>query len=290
MMNSQLEDRTVPVVWACGSYRLDLSEPLIMAILNVTTDSFSGDGLAAKRGEIRGRAERALSEGAAILDIGGESSRPGALPVSTQEELDRVVPIVESLADLGVPLSVDTTKPEVMREVLAAGASIINDIRALEEPGATDVMAGSTAGVCLMHMKGLPVFMQESPAYDDVRNEVSSYLLSRTTELEKRGVARERVVLDPGFGFGKALEHNLALLAGLRSLLSELRYPLLVGVSRKSMLGAITGRGVKERVTASAVAAMLAVQRGASIVRVHDVAETRDALRVWSALRNVEKS
>lgn len=259
-----------------------------MAILNVTTDSFSGDGLALRRNEIRGRAERAVAEGAAILDIGGESTRPGSLPVSTQEELDRVIPVVEDLAGLGVPISVDTTKPEVMRESIAAGAAIINDIKALEEPGAIDAVARSEAGVCLMHMKGLPASMQNSPAYDDVCNEVSSYLQSRATELEANGVVRERLVVDPGFGFGKTLEHNLALLAGLPCLRSELKYPLLVGMSRKSMLGAITGRSVEDRVTASAVAAVLAVQRGASIVRVHDVAATRDALSVWSALRNTE--
>ena len=271
-------------VWSCANYAIDLSTPKIMAIINVTENSFSGDGFAGKREQIRARAERLIADGADILDVGGESTRPGVQPVSLQEELDRIVPVVESLADLGFPISVDTMKPEVMKEAIKAGAAIINDVRALEAPGAIEVVSQSTVGVCLMHMKGEPRTMQQAPRYDDVVQDVAEYLLRRADALHSVGVSRNRVCIDPGFGFGKTLEHNIALFQSLEKFLT-LDCPLLIGVSRKSMLGEITGKPVSQRTTASAIAAVLAISQGASIVRVHDVAETRDALSVWQVLR-----
>ncbi|MBS1210477.1 MAG: dihydropteroate synthase [Proteobacteria bacterium] len=270
-------------VWHCGDYRVVLDTPVIMAIINVTPDSFSGDGVVGSVDAALCQAERALIDGASILDIGGESSRPGALPVSEDEELSRVVPVVEALVRLGVPVSVDTVKPGVMREAIAAGAAIINDINALRMDGAIEVVAQSDAGVCLMHMQGEPRNMQQAPDYADIVGDVESFLVERVSALEAAGVDRSRITLDPGFGFGKTLEHNLQLFRGM-SLLSVHAYPLLVGVSRKSMLGAVTGRAVGERMPASIVTAVLAAQRGAAILRVHDVAATRDALAMWAAI------
>jgi len=271
----------------CGNFRLTLDRPLIMGIVNLTLDSFSGDGLAA--GDLQQAVERGLrliEEGADLLDIGGESSRPGALPVSIEEELARVIPLVERLSDCGVPLSVDTVKPAVMHAAIVAGASMINDINALCAPGALECVAGSNAAVCLMHKQGDPASMQLCPEYADVVGEVQSYLAERARAAEQAGIARERIVIDPGFGFGKTLEHNIALFRHLEQLggRSDVRLPLLVGVSRKSMLGQITGQSVGQRQHASVAAAMLAAQRGASILRVHDVAATRDALAVLKAL------
>jgi len=254
-----------------------------MAIINATPDSFSGDGVAGHFDKALLQAEQALAEGAEILDIGGESSRPGAAFVSEQEELDRVLPLVESLAKLDVPISVDTVKSRVMREAIRAGASIVNDINALRAEGAIEAVVDTDVGVCLMHMQGEPRTMQSSPGYVDVVEEVAAFLQARSDILHAAGVASERILFDPGFGFGKTLEHNKALFAalpGLRAL-----GPLLVGVSRKSMLGQITGRGVEQRVVASAAAALMAAQYGATILRVHDVAATRDALAVLDALR-----
>jgi dihydropteroate synthase len=228
-------------------------------------------------------AEQAVADGADILDIGGESSRPGAMAVSLQEELDRVMPIVEALAQAAVPLSVDTVKPDVMRAAARAGAAIINDINALRESGAVDAVAESDVGVCLMHMQGEPRTMQAAPQYADVVSEVADFLRQRSDILRIAGVAPERILLDPGFGFGKTLMHNVALFEALPRL-RELGRPLLVGVSRKSMLGQITGRPVDQRLAASVAAAVLAAQRGAAILRVHDVAATRDALAVMAAL------
>lgn len=267
----------------CGTYRIDLVRPVIMAIINMTPDSFSGDGLAGQGvAEALARAEQALEAGAGILDVGGESTRPGSPPVSDAEEIERVVPVVERLAGLGVPISVDTMKPAVMTAALAAGASLINDVNGLRAPGALAALAASGAGVCVMHMQGIPGTMQVAPVYGDVVGEVMEFLEARVSALKAAGVARARICLDPGFGFGKALEHNLALLRSLKRF-EALGSPLLVGLSRKSMLGQITGQPVDKRMVASAVGAVLAVEQGARILRVHDVEATRDALRVWEA-------
>lgn len=271
------------LVWQCGEFHLSLEAPLIMAIVNVTPDSFSGDGFGRAKDSAMTRAEKVLHEGAAIIDIGGESSRPGADAVSVQEELDRVLPVVEGLRDCGVPLSVDTVKPEVMREAIACGASIINDITALNAPAAVDVVRQTTAGVCLMHMQGQPGTMQQKPAYTNVAEEVADYLLQRAAALELVGVSSSRIALDPGFGFGKSLQHNCELFRSM-PLQGCAGYPLLVGVSRKTMLGELSGLPVSERALPSVVAAVLAVQHGAHIVRVHDVAATRAGLAVWAGL------
>jgi dihydropteroate synthase len=267
----------------CGRFRLALDRPRIMAIVNVTPDSFSGDGVGSDLDAALRRAEVALAGGADLLDVGGESSRPGAAPVAEQQELDRIIPLVERLAGCPVPISIDTVKPAVMRAAIAAGASLINDINAFQAPGAIEAVREGDAALCVMHMRGEPRSMQVDPRYDDVVAEVGAYLDERVSALRAYGVAAERLIVDPGFGFGKTLEHNLALLGALDRFAAS-GLPVLVGMSRKSMLGAITGRPVGERVMASAAAALLAVQRGASIVRVHDVAATRDALAVWQAL------
>lgn len=270
----------------CGRFDLDLGRPRIMAIINLTSDSFSGDGLAGDVAGAVARAERALEAGADLLDIGGESSRPGANLVSTQEELDRVVPVVEALAGWKVPISVDTVKPEVMRAAIAAGADLINDINGFRAPGAIDAVSEGRAALCVMHMQGEPGTMQADPHYEDVVAEVAAFLAERVAMLRAAGVARERLILDPGFGFGKTLEHNLTLLRALhRSAVDGL--PVLAGMSRKSMIGAITDRPAGQRAVGSAAAALIAVQRGARIVRVHDVAETRDVLRVWEAVEGL---
>lgn len=271
----------------CGRFQLDLSRPHIMAVLNVTPDSFSGDGLVGRLDKALRQAEAAVEAGADILDVGGESSRPGAAPVSAQEELDRVLPLVERLADWAVPVSVDTVKPQVMKAAIRAGAAMINDIAGFRAEGAIEAVVGSDAALCVMHMRGEPRTMQSAPQYTDVVGEVAEFLIERAAVLRTAGVDASRVVLDPGFGFGKTLEHNLALLAALPRLAAK-GYPVLAGLSRKSMLGAITGRAIDERVTASAAAALLAAERGAAIVRVHDVAETRDALAVLRALAEFE--
>ena len=268
----------------CGAYSLTFDRPWIMGIVNVTADSFSGDGHAQDSLAVALRhAERLLAEGADMLDIGGESSRPGAVSVSEAEEVDRVVPLLEALRGCGVPLSVDTVKPGVMRAAIAAGADLINDIAALQAPGALAVVAESRAAVCLMHMQGTPGTMQANPQYHDVVQEVMAFLAERVAAAEAAGIARDRIVLDPGFGFGKTLQHNQTLFKALPDF-AHVDLPLLVGVSRKSMLGQITGREVGERLPASIAAAMLAAQAGAHILRVHDVAATKDALAVLSAL------
>jgi len=269
----------------CGRYTLDLGLPRIMGIVNLTDDSFSGDGLHGHIEAAIAQGLRMVEDGADLLDVGGESSRPGAEPVSLQQELDRVLPVVEALRGCGVPLSIDTVKPEVMAAGLAAGADIINDIAALQAPGALTAVTAGNAGVCLMHMQGKPGSMQGSPHYDDVVAEVLAFLTDRVAACESAGIGRNRIVIDPGFGFGKTLAHNLALLRHLDRF-ANTGLPVLVGLSRKSLLGQITGRPVGERVHASVMAAMLAVQRGAAIVRTHDVAATRDAL---SVLRVVEE-
>ncbi|MBE7422542.1 MAG: dihydropteroate synthase [Zoogloeaceae bacterium] len=267
----------------CGKYRLSLERPLIMGIVNVTPDSFSDGGRHFDAAQAVAHARQLVEAGADILDIGGESSRPGAQPVSEEEELRRIVPVVEALAELRVPLSIDTVKPQVMRRAIAAGASLINDIAALQAPGALRAVADSGAAVCLMHMQGEPRTMQGDPRYGDVVAEVHDFLAQRVAVAQAAGIGRERIVVDPGFGFGKRLEHNLALLRALARF-GDLGAGVLAGLSRKSMLGEITGRKVGLRETASATAALLAARNGARILRVHDVAATRDALAVWAAV------
>lgn len=270
----------------CGRFELALERPKVMAIINLTPDSFSGDGLDLDLDAALRRVDAALAAGADLLDLGGESSRPGAPSVSEQEELDRVIPLVERLAQCPVPVSVDTVKPAVMRAAVAAGASLINDINAFRAPGAVDAVRASDVALCVMHMQGEPRTMQVAPGYEDVVLEVRSFLDARVSALRDEGVALERLLVDPGFGFGKTLEHNLALLRALdRLTVSGL--PVLAGLSRKSMLGVLTGRPVTDRMPASVAAALLAVERGARIVRVHDVAATRDALTVWEAVEGL---
>ena len=268
----------------CGSFRLDLSRPLVMGIVNVTPDSFSDGGRHLLRDTAIAHAQQLIAEGADLLDIGGESTRPGAQAVSVQQELDRVLPVIEGLHGVPVPLSIDTCKSEVMRAALAAGVSMVNDINALQHPEALAAVVASDAAVCLMHKQGQPQTMQLEPHYQDVLSEVMDFLRTRIAAVEAAGVARDRIVADPGFGFGKTLAHNLALLRDLDKF-SELGVPLLAGLSRKSMLGVITGQEVEHRVSASVAAALLAVQRGASIVRVHDVRATCDALKIWQSVR-----
>jgi dihydropteroate synthase len=265
----------------CGKFSLALDRPLIMAIVNLTPDSFSGDGLSAERALAHAREQ--IAAGADLLDLGAESSRPGATPTPLDEELSRLLPVLAGLADCAVPISVDTYKPEVMRAAIAAGASMINDIYGLRRPGALAAVAGSDVALCLMHMAGEPLTMQQQPFYTDVVGEVRAFLGERVRAAENAGIARERLCVDPGFGFGKTLADNLALLSALPQFVAD-GLPLLVGMSRKSMLGAITGRPVDARGPASVAAALLAAQRGAHIIRVHDVAATRDALAVWRAL------
>ena len=269
----------------CGPHTLDLSRPRVMGVLNVTPDSFSDGGRFVEREHALDHARQMVADGADIVDIGGESTRPGALPVPEDVELERVIPLVESLAREGMRVSVDTVKPGVMRAAIAAGACMINDVRALQQPGALAAVAAGSAAVCLMHMQGEPRTMQADPHYDDVVTEVRDFLVERARACEAAGIVRERIVVDPGFGFGKTVAHNLALLRAL-GVLAVSGYPVLVGLSRKSTLGRITGRGPDDRVAASVAAALAAVARGALIVRVHDVRETVDALKVWQAIES----
>ncbi len=264
--------------------------PLVMGVVNVTPDSFSDGGRFDRPERAVEHGLELLQQGADMLDIGGESTRPGSEPVGAEEELARVVPVITGLrAQTEAPISIDTTKPAVMRAAAAAGADMINDVCALTVPGALDAALECRLPVCLMHMQGRPRTMQNKPEYSDVVAEVLGFFQRRVQACLAAGLARENLVLDPGFGFGKTLAHNLALLQRLREL-NSLGYPLLVGVSRKSMLGAITGRQIPDqRVAASVAAALLAAQRGAAIVRVHDVAETVDALKVWQALAELEE-
>ena len=267
----------------CGKFEFSLDRPLVMGIVNLTPDSFSGDGLATDMHAAIAHARRLVDDGAGLLDIGAESSRPGAVPATLDEELERLLPVLDGLNGCGVPISVDTYKPEVMRAAISHGASMINDINGLRRPGAIEAVAESDCAVCLMHMQGQPLTMQENPEYDDVVGEVRGFFAERVEALFASGIASDRLVLDPGFGFGKTLEHNLELLRHLPDL-SVGGLPLLAGLSRKSMLGAITGRPTGQRLAASISVAILAAQCGARILRVHDVAETRDALAVWLAL------
>jgi dihydropteroate synthase len=272
----------------CGSRPLDLSRPQVMGILNVTPDSFSDGGCFNRLDAARRHAEAMVKAGATLIDIGGESTRPGAPPVSEQEELERVCPAVEAIArELDVIISVDTSTAAVMRESACLGAGLINDVRSLQRPGALAAAAESGLPVCLMHMRGEPGTMQDDPQYPDIYAEVHDFLAERMAACAQAGIARERIVLDPGFGFAKTLEHNLRLFQRLERL-HEFGLPLLVGVSRKSMIGKVLDRPVGERLYGSLALAALAVAKGAQIVRVHDVAETVDVIRMIAAVEWAE--
>jgi dihydropteroate synthase len=272
----------------CGRYRLSLDRPLVMGVLNITPDSFADGGAFLDLNDATDRVRQMLGEGADIVDIGGESTRPGAAPTPEASELERVIPLLENIRlacdARGVPISVDTRKPVVMRAAIAAGASMINDINALRAPGAIEALSEGSAAVCLMHMQGEPATMQQSASYDDVVADVAAFLAERASACVAAGIDRARIVLDPGFGFGKTVEHNLTLLRRL-SEIAALGYPLLAGLSRKSTIGMLTGRDVDERMAGSVAAALAAVARGAAVVRVHDVRETADALKVWRAVQ-----
>jgi dihydropteroate synthase len=271
----------------CGRFTLSLSRPLIMGIVNVTPDSFSDGGQHDSAPAAIEHALRLIEEGADLLDIGGESTRPGALAVPLDEELRRIIPLVEALCSKNIPLSVDTCKPMVMRAAIAAGADMINDIGALLAEGAPQAVADSAVAVCLMHKQGSPRTMQQQPEYADVVGEVMAFLAERVAAAETAGIVRERLVADPGFGFGKTLAHNVALLRHLDRF-ENLGVPLLVGLSRKSMLGEITGLGVDERLQPSVAAAVLAALKGAKIIRVHDVKATKEALQIVNAIEGTE--
>jgi dihydropteroate synthase len=279
------------MILECAKHKLDLSTPKIMGVLNITPDSFSDGGSYHHAGRVLldlvlKRAEQVLADGADILDVGGESTRPGAAVVSEQEELDRVIPVVEALVEkLGALVSVDTSTASVIRESAQKGAGIINDVRALMRDGALVAAVETGLPVCLMHMQGQPQTMQQSPQYQDVVAEVLAFLQERIAACHAEGITKERILVDPGFGFGKTLAHNLALLARL-SELAVLDAPILVGLSRKSMLGQLLNRGVDERLPGSLALALAAAERGAAIIRVHDVAATKDVLRVYHALHN----
>jgi dihydropteroate synthase len=279
--------------FAFGPRVLDLAVPQVMGILNITPDSFSDGGELLTGGQpdldgVLRRAEAMVAAGATLLDIGGESTRPGARSVSAQEELDRVLPVVEALRQFEVVLSVDTSSPQLMLAAAEQGAGLINDVRALERPGALAAAAASGLPICLMHRQGEPATMQQAPVYRDVVAEVCGYLQTRVELSIAAGISRERLLLDPGFGFGKTLEHNLQLLDGLEAL-QALELPVLIGLSRKRMLGALTGKSEKDRVVAGVAAAVIAVTKGACIVRTHDVDATVDAMKVCRALQEISK-
>jgi dihydropteroate synthase len=272
----------------CGRFGFSLDQKaVVMGILNVTPDSFSDGGSFSKLEFAISRAEEMAAAGAAMIDIGGESTRPGSPSVGIAEELDRVMPVVYALQGLEIPLSVDTCKPEVMREVLIAGADMINDINGFRAPGALEAVRDSECGLCIMHMQSSPQTMQQDPQYGDVLEEVIGFLRERVRAMTTAGIARERICIDPGFGFGKTVAHNYTLLAGIGRIRSELGLPVLAGLSRKSMIGAVTGRPVEQRLAGSLAGALAAVAQGARIVRVHDVAETVDAINVWQAATSI---
>ncbi|MDX1452132.1 MAG: dihydropteroate synthase [Oleiphilaceae bacterium] len=272
-----------------GKRQLDLCQVHVMGVLNVTPDSFSDGGQFNERDAALRQAEQMLASGASIIDVGGESTRPGAAPVSLEEEMDRVCPVVEALIDqLDACVSVDTSSPVLMREAISLGVGMINDVRAFRRDGAMAAVASAQdVALCVMHMQGEPDTMQQNPSYRALINDVASFLESRCESLLQAGVDRQRIVLDPGFGFGKTLTHNLLMLGRFNEFLS-LGYPLLAGLSRKSMFGALLDKPVEERMIASVVGAGLAAEKGASIVRVHDVEQTMDAVRLVNALRNLE--
>jgi dihydropteroate synthase len=271
-----------------GRYRFPLGQkdfrPLVMGVLNVTPDSFSDAGSFQSLELAVSRAEQMIAEGVDIIDVGGESTRPGTPPLPLDEELRRVMPVLYALRDCGKPLSIDTYKPEVMREAIAADVDMINDINGFRAKDALSAVKESDCALCIMHMQNDPQSMQNKPHYDNVTREVTDFLRQRVAEMDHAGIVHPRMCIDPGFGFGKTLEHNVALLKGLGQMSDELELPILAGLSRKSMLGAITGKPVEQRMAASIAAALAAAAHGAHIVRVHDVAETVDALKVWRAL------
>ena len=270
--------------WQCGRFEFSLDRPVLMGVINVTPDSFSDGGQHAAAEAAIKHARQLIKQGARIIDIGGESTRPGAEPVSAKRELDRVMPVLESLRHADVALSVDTCKAEVMQAVLDAGADIINDVTGFQNPQAQALVAEhGRCGLCVMHMQGEPRTMQQAPVYEDVVTEVFAWLERQARQLVALGVSASRVSLDPGFGFGKTIEHNYKLLRHLDQLVA-FGYPVLVGVSRKSMIGAVTGRPVDQRLAGSLAGALAGVYRGARIVRVHDVGATKEALDVWQAV------
>lgn len=273
----------------CGRYRFSWegarSHPLVMGILNVTPDSFSDGGKHLLLADALKRAEQMIREEVDIIDIGAESTRPGTEPVPLQEELDRIMPVVEALKNCGKPLSIDTYKPEVMQAALTAGADMINDVSGFQSEAAVKAVTGGSCALCVMHMQGSPQTMQSAPQYTDVTEDVISFLRGQVDYLQNNGVARERICIDPGFGFGKTLEHNLTLLKNIGHMEQALQLPVLAGLSRKSMIAALTGRDVSQRLAGNLGAALAAVSRGAKILRVHEVAETVDALKVWLATR-----
>ncbi len=273
----------------CGARTLDLSAPVVMGILNVTPDSFSDGGRFTERDAALRQAERMLADGAAIIDVGGESTRPGAAPVSEQQELDRVVPVVEALTtQLDALVSVDTSTAAVIRDSATAGAGLINDVRSLRRAGALEALADTGLPACLMHMQGEPGIMQDNPQYQDVTAVVILFLRERIAACETAGIARDRLLVDPGFGFAKTVEHNLVLMNQMAAL-QDLALPILIGVSRKSLFGKLLGREVSERLPASLAAAVMCVERGARIVRAHDVKETVDVVRFAHAVRQTSK-
>jgi dihydropteroate synthase len=275
----------------CGRYSFPMAgakfRPLVMGVLNVTPDSFADGGQFRSLEMALSHAEQMIADGVDIIDIGGESSRPGAPPLPLDEELRRVMPVLYALRDCGKPLSIDTYKPEVMREAILAGVDMINDINGFRSAGALSAVKESDCALCIMHMQRDPMTMQIQPQYEDVTTDVITFLHERVTIMEREGIERERMCVDPGFGFGKTLEHNLALLKNIGRLQRELKLPVLAGLSRKSAIGAITGKPVEQRLAGSLAAALAAVMHGARIVRVHDVAETVDALKVWQAATQV---
>jgi len=287
--------QNLPATWRCGRFLFDFNKrqrPIVMGILNATPDSFSDGGEFRTPTDAITQAEYMIAHGADMIDIGGESTRPGAEPVELQEELDRVLPVINALKDCGVALSIDTYKAETMRQALKAGVDCVNDIWALRQPGAVEAVlengndaSGKQCGLVLMHMQRDPQTMQFDPHYQDVISEVKVFLQDRAHLLEEQGIAKNRIAIDPGFGFGKSLEHNLKMLADFDQF-SQLGYPVLAGISRKSMLGKLTGRDTNERVVPSIAAAILAAERGARIIRVHDVRETVDALKIWEAIQD----
>ena len=286
-MTDKIVKKEIPTTWRCGRFLFDFSKrkrPIVMGILNATPDSFSDGGKFRSAKDAIAMAEAMITAGVDLIDIGGESTRPGAEPVSLQEELDRVLPVIEGLKDCGVPLSIDTYKTETMRQALHAGVDCVNDIWALRQEGAVDaVLKSANCGIVLMHMQRDPLTMQFNPEYQNVVTEVMQFLEERANLLINKGVDLDRIALDPGFGFGKSLDHNIEMLAKFDAF-AESGYPVLAGISRKSMLGKITGKEADKRLAPSIAAAIMAADRGAKIIRVHDVPETIDALKLWEAV------
>lgn len=281
--------REMPTTWSCGRFLFDFVKkprPIVMGILNATPDSFSDGGRYRTAKDAIAHAEHMIASGVDLIDIGGESTRPGATPVGLQEELDRVLPVIEALKDCGVPLSIDTYKPETIRQALSAGVDCVNDIWALRQQGSVEaVISHQNCGVILMHMQRDPITMQFNPEYQDVIAEVKHFLNERAQLLIKNGVNQNRIVIDPGFGFGKSLKHNLEMLAQFNAF-TDLSLAVLAGISRKSMIGKITGKDADDRIAPSVAAVIMAADRGAKIVRVHDVAQTVDALKLWEAIQS----